>query len=191
MSYEFLLSMVAVLAAGAWHYGSSGPDKRENFRRWLSEHTRRAKPVVASSALRLLFLCMFAGAAAITWSSAKEIYDFRMSPEPISRKDVFMLILNTFNVIAYAGASGAFLLLTVAPFPKQRMPLILTEGKPVRIRLQGSTDAEALKQALHEGITVTVSIDSKRQVHIEADNLDGISLSQLPATPSSSTTIKD
>ena len=71
------------------------------------------------------------------------------------------------------------------------MPLILTEGKPVRIRLQGSTDAEALKQALHEGITVTVSIDSKRQVHIEADNLDGISLSQLPATPSSSTTIKD
>lgn len=191
MSYEFLLSMVAVLAAGAWHYGSSGPDKRENFRRWLSEHTRRAKPVVASSALRLLFLCMLAGAATITWSSAKEIYEFRTSAEPIARKDVFMLILNTFNVIAYAGASGAFLLLAVAPLPKQRLPLILTEGKPVRIRLQGSTDAEALKKALHEGITVTVSVDSKRQVHIEADNLHGLSLSQLPATPSSSSTIKD
>lgn len=191
MSYEFLLSMVAVIAAGAWHYGSSGPDKRENFRRWLSEHTKRAKPVVASSALRLLFLCMLAGAATITWSSAKEIYEFRVSAEPISRKDVFMLILNTFNVIAYAGASGAFLLLAVKPFPKQRMPLILTEGKPVRICLRGSTDAEALKKALHEGITVTVSIDIKRQVHIEADNLDGISLSQVPDASTTSNTIKD
>ncbi|MDQ7987044.1 hypothetical protein QYS36_19060 [Pseudomonas sp. G34] len=191
MSYEFLLSMVAVLAAGAWHYGSSGPDKRENFRRWLSEHTRRAKPVIASSAIRLLFLCLLAGAAVIAWSAAKEIYEFRVSSEPITRRDVFRLILNTFNAIAYAGASVAFLLLAIAPLPKQRLPLILTEGKPVRIRLQGSTDAEALKKALHEGITVTVSIDSKRHVHIEADNLDGISLSQLPATPSSSTTIKD
>ena len=114
-----------------------------------------------------------------------------MSPEPISRKDVFMLILNTFNVIAYAGASGAFLLLAVAPFPKQRMPLILIEGKPVRIRLQGSTDAEALKNALQEGITVTVSIDSKRQVHIEAENLDGISLSQLSDASTKPNTIKD
>jgi len=191
MSYEFFLSLVAVLVAGAWHYGSSGPDKRENFRRWLSEHTQRAKPVVASSALRLLFLCMLAGAATITWSSAKEIYDFRTSAEPITRKDVFMLILNTFNVIAYAGASGAFLLLAVAPFPKQRMPLILIEGKPVRIRLQGSTDAEALKNALQEGITVTVSIDSKRQVHIEAENLDGISLSQLSDASTKPNTIKD
>lgn len=191
MSYEFLLSMVAVLAAAAWHYGSSGPDKRENFRQWLSEHTRRAKPVFASSALRLLFLCMLAGAAAITWSSAKEIYEFRMSPEPIARKDVFMLILNTFNVIAYAGASGAFLLLTVAPLPKQRMPLILTEGKPLRIRLQGSTDAEALQRALRDGITVTVGIDSKRQVHIEMDNLDGISLSQTSEMPSTASTLKD
>lgn len=177
MGYEFFLSLIALILGGAWHYGSSGPAKRENFRQWLSEKTQQAKPLVARSAVRLLFICLLVGAAAITWSSAKEIYDFRTSAEPITRKEVFMLLLNTFNTLAYAGASLAFFMLSVAPFPKKRMPLILTEGEPVSFRLQGSTDAAELQRALGEGITVTVSIDASRKIKVTADNIDGISIS--------------
>lgn len=172
-------------------YGVAGPQGRENFRQWFSEKAQQAKPVVTSSAVRLGFLVLFVGAAAITWSSAKEIYDFRVSSEPITRRDVFLLMLSTFNVLAYLSASLAFAALAANPFPKKRMPLILKEGEPVSFRLQGSTDAEALKKALNEGVTVTVSIDSKRQVHIEADNLDGISLSQVPDALTTTNTIKD
>lgn len=191
MGYEFLLSLLALIVGGAWHYGSSGPDKRENFRLWLSQLTQQAKPIAARSGLRFIFLIVFVGAAIIAWSSAKEIYDFRFSPEPITRRDVMMLILSAFNLLVYSSTSVVLATLAANPFPKKRVPLILKEGEPVSFRLQGSTDAEALKKALQEGVTVTFSIDSKRQVQIDTENLNGISLSQLPTTPSSSTTIKD
>ena len=176
MGYEFLLSLLALIVGGAWHYGSSGPDKRENFRQWLSLHTQRAKPIAARSGLRLLFLIALIGSALISWSSAKEIYDFRVSMEPITRRDVFMLILSAFNLLVYLSASVALAALAANPFPRKRMPLILKEGEPVSFRLQGSADAEAFKKAISEGVTVTVSIDSERQVLITTDNLPELTI---------------
>lgn len=179
------------LAGLAMMYGMADHQGRANLKSWIGGHVAPVKRHTPKILFRSLFLLLFAGSGAITWSSVKEIYEFLTSLAPMARKDVFMLIVNIFNALAYGSASFACFMLTFGKHPEKRLPLVLAENKPVSFRLQGSTGAEALKKALHEGITVTVSIDSKRQVHIEADNLDGISLSQLPATPSSSTTIKD
>lgn len=157
-------------------YGSAGEERRANFRAWLAFHIARAKPHTANVLFRLMFLVLLLGTAAIVFSSVKEIYEFRTSVEPLSRREVFMLILNLFNAFAYSAASLAFLRLTFGPRPKKTVPLVLKEGQPLTLFLKCETESAALHEALHNGIEVRLGIDSNRELQVETIGIDGVVL---------------
>lgn len=164
------------IAGLLWAYGSAGEERRANFRAWLAFHIARAKPHTANVLFRLMFLVLLLGTAAIVFGSVKEIYEFRTSVEPLSRREVFMLILNLFNAFAYGVASFACLMLTVGPRPKKTLPLALTEGQPLTLFLKCETESAALHEALQNGIEVRLGIDSNRELQVETIGIDGVVL---------------
>lgn len=164
------------IAGLLWAYGSAGEERRANFRAWLAFHIARAKPHTANVLFRLMFLVLLLCTAAIVFGSAKEIYEFRTSVEPLSRREVFMLILNLFNAFAYGVASFACFMLAVGPRPKKTLPLALTEGQPLTLFLKCEAESAALYEALQNGISVRLGIDSNRKLQVETAGIDGVLL---------------
>ncbi|EZH79870.1 hypothetical protein AU05_14905 [Ectopseudomonas composti] len=164
------------IAGLIWAYGSAGEERRANFRAWLAFHIARAKPHTANILFRLMFLVLLLGTAAIVFGSVKEIYEFRTSVEPLSRREVFMLILNLFNAFAYGAAFLACLRLTFGPRPKKTVPLVLKEGQPVTLFLKCEAESTALHEALQNGISVRLGIDSNRELQVETEGIDGVVL---------------
>lgn len=164
------------IAGLIWAYGSAGEERRANFRAWLAFHIAQAKPHTANALFRLMFLVLLLGTAAIVFGSVKEIYEFRTSVEPLSRREVFMLILNLFNAFAYGIASFACLMLAVGPRPKKTMPLVLTEGRPLTLFLKCEDESTAFEEALKNGISIRLGIDSNRELQVETAGIDGVVL---------------
>lgn len=175
MIWEAIPAVVAI-AGAAWTYGSAGDVRRANFRAWVFAHLQRAKPVTVRffSKASLLGICVLA--AAIVWVSAREIFEFRTSLEPLTRRDVFQFLLNTFNVVSYTLLSFTCLLMLIKP-DRKKIPLVLTEGQDITVTLKGEPDIAAFTEAMRQGISVTVGVRNG-ELHIEAQNLKGFSFTK-------------
>jgi len=112
-------------------------------------------------------------AGLIVWASAREIFEFRTSLEPLTRRDVFQFLLNTFNVVSYTLLSFTCLLMLIKP-DRKKIPLVLTEGQDITVTLKGEPDIAAFTEAMRQGISVTVGVRNG-ELHIEAQNLKGFS----------------
>lgn len=171
------ITAFAAIAGLAWTYGSAGEARRADFRQWVAEHFERAKPLTLKLLTRLGLLLTFALTASIVYFSAREIYDFQTSVEPLARKDVFMLLLSAFNLLAYLAASFALFLTLFKPVRPAEVPLVLTEGQPITLSLRGEPDIEAFKEAMKKGITMTIGVENG-ELYIDAQNLDGFSFTK-------------
>lgn len=115
-------------------------------------------------------------AGLIVWVSAREIFEFRMSLEPLTRRDVFQFLLNTFNVVSYTLLSFTCLLMLIKP-DRKKIPLVLAEGQDITVTLKGEPDIAAFSEAMRQGISVTVGVRNG-ELHIEAQNLKGFSFTK-------------
>lgn len=171
------ITTFAAIAGLAWTYGSAGEIRRANFKQWVAEHFERAKPLTLKLLLRLGLVLTSALTVSIVYFSAREIYDFQASLEPLNRKDIFVLLVSVFNLIAYSGASFALLLALLKPVRPARVPIVLTEGQPITISLRGEPDIEAFKAAMKKGITLRIGVENG-ELFIDAQNLDGFSFTK-------------
>lgn len=175
MAWEAITALVAI-AGAAWTYGSAGEVRRTNFRSWLSAHLQRATPVTVKLFSKIAILALGALAAGIVWASAREIFEFRMSLEPLTRRDIFQLLLNTFNVVSYTLLAFTCLLMLIKP-NRKKIPLVLTEGQDIQITLKGEPDFETFSEAMRQGISVTVGVRNG-ELYIDAQNLEGFSFTK-------------
>lgn len=176
MIWDAIPALIA-LAGAAWTYGSAGDVRRANFSSWISGHFGRAKPIAAKLLIRTAMLGLGVVAGIIVWVSVREVYEFRTSLEPVTRRDVFHLLMNSFNLLAYASVCYACLLLLISPKRPRRIPLVITEGQPITFTLRGEPDIEVFKESIRRGITVKVEACDGR-LNVAAENIDGFSFQQ-------------
>jgi hypothetical protein len=176
MIWDALPTLIG-LAGLAWAYGSAGELHRANFRQWVAGHFERAKPLSLKLLIRTGFVLTSVLTVAIVYFSAREIYDFQTSVEPLARKEVFKLLVSVFNLLAYSAASFALFLTLFKPVRPARVPLVLTEGQPITISLRGEPDIEAFKEAIKKGITMTIGVENG-ELYVDAQNLDGFSFTK-------------
>ena len=176
MIWDAIPALVAV-AGAAWTYGAAGDARRANFRSWLLGHFGRAKPIAMKLLIRAAILGLGLVSGFIVWFSVSGIYEFRTSLEPITRGDVFHLLMNAFNLLAYGSACYACFLLLISPKRPRKIPLEITEGQPITFTLRGEPDGEALKDSIKKGITLTIEARDG-QLHVSAGNIDGFIFQQ-------------
>lgn len=175
MIWEAIPAVVAV-AGAAWTYGSAGDIRRANFRAWLLAHLQRAKPVTVKILAKAFIFGMGILAGVIVWTSAREIFEFRTSLEPMTRRDVFQFLLSTFNLVCYGVLCLTCLLFLVKP-DRRKIPLVLAEGQDITLTLKGEPDIAAFTEAMRQGISVTVGVRNG-ELHIDAQNLKGFSFTK-------------
>lgn len=176
MIWDALPTLIG-LAGLAWAYGSAGELHRANFKQWIAGHFERAKPLSLKLLIRAGLVLTGALTLTIVYFSGLEIYKFQTSLEPLARKEVFTLLVNVFNLLAYLAASFALLLTLFKPVRPAKVPLVLTEGQPITISLRGEPDIEAFKEAMKKGITMTIGVENG-ELYIDAQNLDGFSFTK-------------
>lgn len=92
-----------------WLYGTSSDRKKARFKEWLSGLVLASKPHLLQFLARGALLLIAVAAGVIVWGSAKDVYEFKTSLEPLTRPDVFKFLLNSFNALAYLLAGSVFL----------------------------------------------------------------------------------
>jgi|TARA_R100001143_G_scaffold61337_1_gene61915 hypothetical protein len=175
MIWEAIPAIVAV-AGAAWTYGSAGDVRRANFRAWLLAHLQRAKPVTVKILAKAFIFGMGVLAGAIVWTSAREIFEFRTSLEPMTRRDVFQFLLSAFNLVCYAALCFTCVLFLIKP-DRKKIPLVLAEGQDITVTLKGEPDIAAFTEAMKQGISVTVGVRNG-ELHIDAQNVKGFSFTK-------------
>ncbi|QJP10014.1 hypothetical protein [Pseudomonas multiresinivorans] len=154
-SFATLTAVVAAL----WAYGSGGEEKRSNFRSWAAGRMSAFAPAARRLTWGIIFGALTVAAGAIVISSGFAILEFLSRTGPISRGEIFNLVLNCFNAVMYlAGGAGCMALLF--EFPERKSDEgshVLSSGKDecIELLLQDVGDTEALLQQLRStGITI-------------------------------------
>lgn len=168
-------------------YTGKEDEHRARFNAVVSAWFKGLAPAFKKACRFLFFFIACIGAAAVVIGSIKDIYAFTSSTEPLQRKEVFMLLLNSMNALVYAGAALAMFLVLVKPKRKEALSmgfLTLTrrEGEQIRMTIDPGVNTDALLQhLLRDGITlhvgelrggkVRIGVEAPKEVLVLRDEL--------------------
>ncbi|MFC4861211.1 hypothetical protein ACS8MQ_08735 [Pseudomonas sp. MAHUQ-62] len=133
-----------------WLYGSSTEDSHTCFKDWIGGKVASTSPVLKRILLRSLGWAALLGCITITLSSAADVYRFIIKIEPMSRADVFNLVMDCFNSFMYPIVGAAF------------------AGRLLRKRESYVQDDEhQLVLEEHQGFTLMIAEEPGHQLAIE------------------------
>lgn len=148
---QVLLTAVSLVLV----YGSSSDRKRSQFKKWLADAASATKPHLAKLLLRIACTGTTAVAGWICWESAEAVHAFSTSLEPMTRADVFHLLLNSFNAITYAVFTGIAAAVTIKPprLPEEngKLAISIKENESFSLCVAENADIEKLIEALKQG----------------------------------------
>jgi len=136
------LPVLFAMIAAAWTYGSSEEVKRARFKGWALGMLSAVAPGV---------------------NAVFSVTAFLTSDQPMQRQEVFFLIVQLFNGLAYGSAFFACLLLTVrkeglGTRKHQENLMLMAEGERLILFIADGADLQTVACQLAEsGITVTLA----------------------------------
>ncbi len=176
MGWDTLAAIAAVLAA-AWSYGSAGEERRLEFKAWFLGNIKRAKPTALFLFSKLTLLVCAIGAGSIVWSSAWDIYEFKVSLEPLTRGAIINLLVAVFNAFCYAVAFFAVLIGLFRRKPDASEEYWHVTGNELRLMFEKENfSQEGIESLLQTGITLRVVNVRRGEVQIRAEGPNGVSI---------------
>ncbi|WP_339847635.1 hypothetical protein [uncultured Halopseudomonas sp.] len=176
MGWDTLAAMAAVLAV-AWSYGSAGEDRRLEFKTWLAGNIKRAKPTASILLFKSSFFVCMIGAGVIAWNSVWDIYEFKISLEPLTRDEIIHLLVVVFNAFFYSIAS---LVLAIVLFARDsNFSEVYWHRTGGELRLMFDKEQfpqESLGNLLSDGITLRVVNAKRGKVQLKIEEPKGVSI---------------
>lgn len=157
-----LPTLFAMIAA-AWTYGSSEEVKRARFKGWALGKLSAVAPGVRYVLVKSVYLFVMLVSAAVVVNAVFSVIAFLTSEHPMQRKEVFFLIVQSFNGLAYSSAFFASLLLAMrkegSDKKKHQENLILLEvDQRLVFYIAGGADLQTVAGQLMEGgIAITLT----------------------------------
>ncbi|MDF3194267.1 hypothetical protein [Pseudomonas sp. 1928-m] len=178
MEWDSVASIAAICAL-AWSYGSAGEERRALFRSWVSGNIKKAKPSVSIALAKLGLLAVAIGAGLVAWGSGQEVYEFKVSLEPITRGEILRLLAVVFNTFSYSIASLVFVI-SVFKFPSQTKAIHARRpGEILKLKFDQSCQSDDLIEALkHDGVTLRVVSIKRGKVQVAVEGPAGVTISE-------------
>ncbi|WJN60910.1 hypothetical protein [Pseudomonas sp. SO81] len=168
------IQILLPIGGGLWIYGTASDHKRAQFRRWLSEKASASKPYIQRLLLRLGCGAVTVAAGWIVWDSIIGVIDFKSSAAPLSRRDVFLFVLNAFNGICYAVVTATFFGLTIRRNEESgesgRLVVTLNKREYLTLKIVEGADINGLIEALKRGEVCLQMVGTSRgKVKVRVD----------------------
>lgn len=157
------LPVLFAMIAAAWTYGSSEEVKRARFKGWALGMLSAVAPGVRYVLVKSVYLFVMLVSAAVVVNAVFSVTAFLTSDQPMQRQEVFFLIVQLFNGLAYGSAFFACLLLTVrkeglGTRKHQENLMLMAEGERLILFIADGADLQTVACQLAEsGITVTLA----------------------------------
>lgn len=162
---------------GVLHFVLAYTQKEEEHRRRFNQlafgWAARLAPVAKLFGIRLLFLVLTIGTALIVWRSVCALDAFLVSTEPVTRPEIFQLLVNSFNAFCYAVGCIVCLSFTLH---RHRSPVVQScsghlmlgrkEGETIKLTLDADSVGDSSEGLAPCEITITVSEIRSGQVKL-------------------------
>lgn len=159
LGFTVLFAMIA----GAWKYGSSEEVERTRFKNWALGKLSAAAPGARYALVKGVYIFVMLVSAAVVVNAVFSVTAFLTSDQPMQRQEVFFLIVQLFNGLAYGSAFFACLLLAVrkeglGTTKHQENLMLLAEGERLVFSIADGADLLTVARQLAEsGITITLA----------------------------------
>lgn len=163
--FSTVASTVAIIGTiGLWllQYASTKPEHRQRFWALVADISKAAARRSKRLGLKLFFLAAVLGAFAVAFSSGMNVLEFVNAAEPVTRREIFRLVIDIFNTTVYGCVAGAavagFFIPSRAKQPAKELLVIHRCGETLRVLMAPGADTkELLAKLQNEGIDFNLS----------------------------------
>lgn len=181
--WNAIAGLAAVFGA-IWLYGSSAEDSRTRFKSWIRGKVAATSPLLKRMLWRGIGWAAAVGCVAIVVYSSWRVYGFLHSTAPMSRHEVFNLLLNSFNGFMYllVGAACWGLLFrnrnSVEQSDEHR--LLLEESQGFALVIAEESDHQLAIEKIKNGeVRFRIARIADGKVHLSLELPEGLSASRV------------
>lgn len=176
--------VLAAIFATAWLYGSASEHKKARFKAWIAGTITQSTPLLKRILWASIGWAIFAGCILIVIYSSWSVYGFLKSTAPMSRIEVFHLLLNSFNGFMYllvaAACWGLMSRKRDSLEPANEYQLLLEESQRFTLMLAEASDHQIAIEKIRNG-EARFRIDkiAEGKVHLSLELPEGLTVSRV------------